>query len=64
MMKTQKLAVGYGNKTVVDNIEVEMLKGQFICLLGPNGSGKTTILRCLARLLAPLQGAVYLKGQY
>ncbi len=63
MMKTQKLAVGYGNKTVVDNIEVEMLKGQFICLLGPNGSGKTTILRCLARLLAPLQGAVYLKGQ-
>lgn len=63
MMKTQKLAVGYGNKTVVDNIEMEMLKGQFICLLGPNGSGKTTILRCLARLLAPLQGAVYLKEQ-
>jgi len=63
VIKTNDLSVGYGSKTVVDNINQEMLKGQFICLLGPNGSGKTTILRSLARLLSPLNGAVYLKDQ-
>ncbi|AEG15732.1 Iron-chelate-transporting ATPase [Desulfofundulus kuznetsovii DSM 6115] len=56
------LAVGYGTRTVVNDINLDALKGQFICLLGPNGSGKSTILRCLAGLLAPLRGSVYLKG--
>lgn len=63
VMKTSKLAVGYGSRTVVEGINLEALKGQLICLLGPNGSGKSTILRCLAGLLAPLKGAVYLKGR-
>ncbi len=63
VMETKNLAVGYGRKTVVSGINQEMLKGQFICLLGPNGSGKTTILRTLSRLLSPLKGAVYLNGR-
>ena len=62
MLQTKELAVGYGSRTVVDDINLEALKGQFICLLGPNGSGKSTILRCLAGLLSPLKGSVYLKG--
>ncbi|MCD6305435.1 MAG: ABC transporter ATP-binding protein [Deltaproteobacteria bacterium] len=62
-MEAMDLAVGYGRKTVVAGINQEMLKGQFICLLGPNGSGKTTILRTLSRLLSPLKGAVYLNGR-
>ncbi|MCD6305423.1 MAG: ABC transporter ATP-binding protein [Deltaproteobacteria bacterium] len=63
VMEAMDLAVGYGRKTVVAGINQEMLKGQFICLLGPNGSGKTTILRTLSRLLSPLKGAVYLNGR-
>ncbi|MDH7576542.1 MAG: ABC transporter ATP-binding protein [Bacillota bacterium] len=63
VIKTSKLAVGYGSRMVVEGINLKALKGQLICLLGPNGSGKSTILRCLAGLLAPLEGAVYLKGQ-
>ncbi|MBW1966076.1 MAG: ABC transporter ATP-binding protein [Deltaproteobacteria bacterium] len=63
VMETQGLAVGYGTRTVVADINQEMLKGQFVCLLGPNGSGKTTILRSLSRLLSPLKGAIYLDGR-
>lgn len=63
VIKTQELAVGYGSKAVVEGINLEALKGQLICLLGPNGSGKSTILRSLSGLLAPVQGAIYIKGQ-
>ena len=63
VMETRNLTVGYGRKTVVADINQEMLKGQFVCLLGPNGSGKTTILRTLSRLLCPLKGAAYLNNR-
>ncbi len=63
ILTTLNLSVGYGKKTVVSSINQEFKKGQFVCLLGPNGSGKTTILRTLARLLNPINGAVYLKGK-
>ncbi len=63
VMETHGLAVGYGTRTVVADINQVMLKGQFVCLLGPNGSGKTTILRSLSRLLSPLKGAIYLDGR-
>jgi iron complex transport system ATP-binding protein len=60
ILKTSKLSVGYGKKTVVADINIEILRGQFVCLLGPNGCGKSTILKTLVKMLSPLQGAVYL----
>lgn len=63
ILRTDKLAVGYGKKTVVGGIDIALLKGQFVCLLGPNGSGKSTILKTIVRMLAPLGGEVYISDR-
>lgn len=57
------LKVGYDGTCVVDGIDVSFLRGRMTCLLGPNGSGKTTILRTVARLLTPLGGVIELNGK-
>lgn len=62
-LKIEKLAVGYGRKKIVDCIDFEVGKGQIVCLLGPNGSGKTTILKTIAGLLSPVTGSVFIEGR-
>lgn len=62
IISVKSLDVGYDKKTVVNQINIEGLQGQMICLLGPNGSGKTTILRTLAGLLSPINGYVEVNG--
>ncbi len=59
---TKNLTVGYGSQKVVNNIDIEGLKGKIICLLGPNGVGKSTILRTLSGLLSPVEGIVEIEG--
>ena len=63
MVRTEGLEVGYGRRSVVRDVNLELSRGQFIGLLGPNGCGKSTILKTLIRLLAPLRGAVFLDGR-
>jgi len=63
ILRTDKLTVGYGKRSVVSDINVMLMKGQFVCLLGPNGSGKTTILKTIVRMLSPLGGEVYLNDR-
>ena len=63
MIRAEELEVGYGRKAVVGNVNLKLSKGQFIGLLGPNGCGKSTILKTLIRVLAPLGGAIFLNGK-
>lgn len=63
MLNTENLNVGYGKKIVVDNVNIQVNRGEVLCLLGANGAGKTTTLRTLSGLLKPMSGKVFLKGQ-
>lgn len=53
------VSLGYGRTTVLREVSLDVRKGDFIGVIGPNGSGKTTILRAMLGLLEPLSGDVY-----
>lgn len=59
---TQNMAVGYGKKPLIENIEIRLRRGEILTLIGPNGAGKSTILKSITRQLALLGGTVYLDG--
>jgi ABC-type Mn2+/Zn2+ transport system ATPase subunit len=52
-------ALGYGNRVVLDHVNLAIEKGDFLGIAGPNGSGKTTLLKALLRMLKPIRGNVY-----
>lgn len=62
-LRTSELSLGYGNRQIVKQLSVEVPDGQITALVGANGSGKSTILKSMARILNPLQGGVYLDGK-
>ena len=57
------LNAGYGERQVLDGIDLEIPDGEFTVIVGPNACGKSTLLRTLARLLRPTGGGVLLDGQ-
>ena len=59
----QGLTKNYGKKTALNNLNLTLGRGQFIGLLGPNGSGKTTTIKLLNGLLQPSEGEVLLDGK-
>ena len=53
----------YGDKTVLENVNLQIQEGEILALLGPNGSGKTTILKILALIEKPTNGELRLLGE-
>lgn len=56
------LTVGFGARTVIDGLDLRIRTGVITALIGPNASGKSTLLGALARLLSPTAGSVLLDG--
>ena len=61
-MVTENLAVGYQRRTLLQQLNLAIAPGQFVCLVGENGAGKSTLLRTLAGLETPQTGTVWLQG--
>lgn len=65
-LHTCDLAVGYRSRgitrAVLERVNVRVRSGELVCLLGPNGIGKSTLIRTIARMQPPLWGAVELGG--
>ena len=61
-LQIDHLGVAYDAQPVLQGIDLHLQRGEFVALLGPNGSGKTTSLRCIAGILAPASGHVRIVG--
>ena len=62
ILSCRNLIVGYGKTRVLKDLNLDFFPGEFVSLLGPNGVGKTTLLRTLSRHLPLLAGKICLKG--
>jgi ABC-2 type transport system ATP-binding protein len=62
MIDTDSLTRTFGNLTAVDNLTLNIQKGEVFGFLGPNGAGKTTTIRMLACLIAPTKGTATVAG--
>ncbi|QIS04395.1 ATP-binding cassette domain-containing protein [Nocardia brasiliensis] len=62
-LRADRVRLGYRGRTISEQLSVEVPDGEFTVVIGPNACGKSTLLRALARLLAPESGAVLLDGK-
>jgi iron complex transport system ATP-binding protein len=62
-LRAEGVRLGYGERTIIDGLDLDVVEGTVTAVIGPNGCGKSTLLRSLARLLKPTAGHVYLDGK-
>lgn len=62
-LEIKSLKKSFGSHVIIKDLNLQIAKGEFVCLLGPSGCGKTTTLRCVAGLETPDSGEVFLEGK-
>lgn len=63
LLRSENLIKRYKQRTVVDNVSIEVRQGEIVGLLGPNGAGKTTSFYMIVGLIKPNEGKIYLDDQ-
>ena len=60
---TSNLTVGYNKKPLIKDINISLKKGEILTLIGPNGGGKSTILKSISKFLSLINGTVYIDSK-
>ncbi len=63
MIEIKSLSFSYGDKKVIDDISFDIEKGLSLAVLGNNGAGKSTMIKCINKILKPKEGYVYVDGK-
>lgn len=63
VISLRQLNITFGTHTVLDNIDLDVYKGETLAVLGPSGTGKSTVLRSMIGLLEPNGGHIFIQGE-
>ena len=63
ILKLEKISLKYGNKTILDSLNLNLNNGQILGLLGPNGVGKSTIFNLITGLVSPDYGSIFINSE-
>ncbi len=63
MIKAEHISKKFGDFTALNDVSLEISKGEVVCIIGPSGSGKSTLIRCLNGLERPNSGVIRIDGQ-
>ena len=63
MIKVRNLRLDLDGKTLFDNVNFDVNKGEMLAILGESGSGKSSLLRCIGRFKLPTSGEIYIDGE-
>lgn len=63
LIEIQQLSFAYGERTILQDVQLTLPRGKVIAILGPSGTGKTTLFRLITGQLQPQQGRVLVDGQ-
>lgn len=61
-VEVKNLTKKFGDLLVLDDMSFHIRKGEFVCVVGPTGCGKSTFLNCLTRIHMPTSGDLYIDG--
>lgn len=63
LIQLSNLSIGYDKCPILKNISCSINSGELICLIGRNGEGKSTLIKTLCKLIAPIEGSIFINNQ-
>lgn len=62
-IECKNVTLGYENRIVAKNVNFSINQGDYLCIVGENGTGKSTLIKTLLGLISPLQGKISINAE-